>query len=215
MGLIKKGILGGVSGKVGTVVGASWLGTDYIRATPVYRKKHIPTPGQAAQRLKMSLLRGFLLSIRTLVERSYQNFKEKKAMNAALSYNMQNAITGSNTELQISFPNIIFSKGELMAGWYPAAISVEPSVIDFSWETGPYSLTCRANDQVTLVVYDPVKESFSVSLNAAKREDGTARITVPNNFKGHSIHCYICFYSEELKISSTNQYLGEVIVQDI
>ena len=34
MGIIKKGILGGFSGKVGNVVGASWKGIDYIRSLP-------------------------------------------------------------------------------------------------------------------------------------------------------------------------------------
>lgn len=34
MGTIKQGILGGFSGKVGNVVGASWKGIDYIRSLP-------------------------------------------------------------------------------------------------------------------------------------------------------------------------------------
>jgi hypothetical protein len=39
MGTIKKGILGGFSGKVGTVVGASWKGISYI--TPAARQKSL------------------------------------------------------------------------------------------------------------------------------------------------------------------------------
>ena len=34
MGRIKQGILGGFSGKVGTVVGASWKGKAYMRGMP-------------------------------------------------------------------------------------------------------------------------------------------------------------------------------------
>ena len=34
MGTIKQGILGGFSGKVGTVVGASWKGITYMREIP-------------------------------------------------------------------------------------------------------------------------------------------------------------------------------------
>ena len=34
MGVISQGILGGVSGKVGNVVGASWKGIDYLRIKP-------------------------------------------------------------------------------------------------------------------------------------------------------------------------------------
>ena len=34
MGKIAQGILGGLSGKVGNVIGGSWKGIDYIRIKP-------------------------------------------------------------------------------------------------------------------------------------------------------------------------------------
>ena len=34
MGTIKKGILGGFSGKVGNVIGSSWKGISYMRSMP-------------------------------------------------------------------------------------------------------------------------------------------------------------------------------------
>ena len=34
MGTISKGILGGFSGKVGTVIGGNWKGIDYMRSIP-------------------------------------------------------------------------------------------------------------------------------------------------------------------------------------
>jgi len=40
MGKIRQGILDGVSGKVGNVVGASWMGIDYIRIMP----DHVANP---------------------------------------------------------------------------------------------------------------------------------------------------------------------------
>lgn len=49
MGTIKKGILGGFSGKVGTVVGGSWKGISYMRSLPqkvkkpAYRRTSKPT----------------------------------------------------------------------------------------------------------------------------------------------------------------------------
>jgi hypothetical protein len=45
MGTIKKGVLGGFSGKVGSVVGASWKGIDYIRSLPA-SVKNPRTEGQ-------------------------------------------------------------------------------------------------------------------------------------------------------------------------
>jgi hypothetical protein len=38
MGKISKGILGGFSGTVGTVVGGKWKGIDYMRSKPSIRK---------------------------------------------------------------------------------------------------------------------------------------------------------------------------------
>ncbi|MDK2788577.1 MAG: hypothetical protein PWP07_1822, partial [Epulopiscium sp.] len=34
MARIKKGILGGVSGRLGNVIGGSWKGVDYLRSLP-------------------------------------------------------------------------------------------------------------------------------------------------------------------------------------
>jgi len=34
MGTIRKGVLGGFSGKVGTVVGSSWKGVSFMRSLP-------------------------------------------------------------------------------------------------------------------------------------------------------------------------------------
>lgn len=49
MAQIKKGILGGFSGKVGTVVGANWRGKDIIRSLQKSNNK-APTDLQLLQR---------------------------------------------------------------------------------------------------------------------------------------------------------------------
>jgi len=55
MGHIRKGILGGFSGKVGTVVGASWKTTSYMRSLP--KKGNNPrTLAQRRQRSKFALV---------------------------------------------------------------------------------------------------------------------------------------------------------------
>ncbi len=54
MATIVKGILGGFSGKVGTVVGANWRGKDIIRSRPKPSKKP-PTDKQVIQQLKFKM----------------------------------------------------------------------------------------------------------------------------------------------------------------
>ena len=67
MGTIKKGIMGGFSGKVGNIVGASWKGIAYIRSLPA--SVHNPrTEKQVTQRTRFSLM-GRLLKMLTPILR--------------------------------------------------------------------------------------------------------------------------------------------------
>lgn len=59
MGRISKGILGPVSGTVGTVVGSTWKGISYVRSQPA-SKKHEPTVNQLDQQLKFSITLNFV-----------------------------------------------------------------------------------------------------------------------------------------------------------
>ena len=59
MGKIKQGILGGLSGKVGNVIGANWKGIDYLRIKPS-SVANPRTPGQVDQRSKFSTVLRFL-----------------------------------------------------------------------------------------------------------------------------------------------------------
>jgi hypothetical protein len=211
MGRIKTGILGGFSGKVGTVIGASWRGIDYMRGLPKISTKPAST-AQLAQRNKMALLRGFLLGVDDIIETCFQNIQKHTPMNDALSYNMLNSITGTYPEQNINFQQLLFSKGELLSAWSPKAVSTTSEAIDFSWENGNFTPMRAADDQVTIVVYDPVAGQFCKLKNSATREEGTSRLLLPPDFSGHAVHCYISFYSEDRQIASTNEYLGAVQV---
>jgi hypothetical protein len=209
MARIKKGILGGFSGKVGTVVGASWKGVDYMRSLPKESTKPA-TIKQLAQQNKMALLRGFLIGISDIIELCFQNISKYTAMNDALSYNMLNTIEGIYPEQSVNFKQLIFSKGELLGSWSPKIVSTKSNSVDFSWKNGNFTPLCAADDQVTLVVYNPVEKMFCILDKAALREDKAARLLLPGSFSGHTLHCYISFYSENRKLASTNEYLGEV-----
>jgi len=211
MGRIKKGILGGFSGKVGTVIGASWLGIDYMRGLPRISDKPA-SKAQLAQQNKMALLRGFLLGLNNIIETHFQNIKKYTPMNDALSYNLINSIEGAYPEQRINFAQLLFSKGELMGSWCPKVASTVSNTVDFSWENGNYSQMRAADDQVALVIYDPIENKFCKLENAGSRSEGLCRLILPETFTGHSVHCYLSFYAKNSKTASTNEYLGVVEV---
>ena len=63
MGTYSKGILGSFTGKVGTVIGSSWNGIDYMRSLPRPSSK-APTALQLAQREKFGLVTKFVAPIK-------------------------------------------------------------------------------------------------------------------------------------------------------
>lgn len=72
MGEIKQGILGGFSGKVGTVIGSTWKDVSYMRAMAI-SVSNPRTPKQQTQRGKFAMSLNFLRSITPYVREGYQD----------------------------------------------------------------------------------------------------------------------------------------------
>ncbi|MEJ7558721.1 MAG: DUF6266 family protein [Pedobacter sp.] len=211
MGKIKKGILGGVSGKVGAVVGAHWRGIDYLRGIPKLQTKP-RTEAQHAQASKMTLLRGFLLGIGDVVKKCFQNFTEYTEMNAALSYNMINSIAGAYPNFEVDFPELVYSKGELLGSWSPKAISKAANQVTVSWKNRPFSTLSLADDSVIVIMYCVKTEEFHIFDVIGTRSDKSVTLAVQEDVSGNTVHCYVSFYSKTRKVSSTNEYIGEILV---
>ena len=94
MGRIRKGILGGFSGKVGTVVGSSWKGIAYMRSLPL-KVKNPRTQPQRMQRSKFALSLSLLQPMTAFLRTGWKLYAYKKSpFNAAMSYTINNAIIG-------------------------------------------------------------------------------------------------------------------------
>jgi len=93
MGTIKKGILGGFSGKVGTVIGGNWKGIDYMRgkAASVSNPK---TEAQLDQRARFRAALKFLQPLTSFIRVGFKNYAVKMtAFNSAMLYNLNNALS--------------------------------------------------------------------------------------------------------------------------
>ncbi len=117
MGIIKQGILGGVSGGVGTVIGGSWKGIDYVRSRP----SSVANPNsdkQVDQRSKFSSVIGFLKPLTGLVTVTFRNYAiGMSGFNVAMSYNIKNAITGTSPDFTIDYTLALLSQGGPFKGF--------------------------------------------------------------------------------------------------
>ncbi|WP_412560608.1 DUF6266 family protein [Winogradskyella sp. MIT101101] len=111
MGKIAQGILGGLSGKVGNVIGGSWKGIDYIRIKPS-SVANPRTVGQVNQRTKFTATLEFLQAVKPFIKLGYKGLAVKKTeFNAAMSYVLNNAITGAEPNFVVDYPNALVSRG--------------------------------------------------------------------------------------------------------
>ena len=113
MGTIKQGILGGFSGKVGTVFGSSWKGISYMRGR-ARSVKNPRTEGQMEQRSKFVLTLDFLKPITAYVRTGYKTYASKQtAFSTAMSYIVKNAVSGAFPNYALDFSRVLVSRGSL------------------------------------------------------------------------------------------------------
>jgi len=94
MGTIKKGILGGFSGKVGTVVGSSWKGIAYMKSLPL-SVKNPRTEAQVSNRAKFLLVQSTLQSMSELLRTGWKLYAQHQSpFNAATAYTFAKAVSG-------------------------------------------------------------------------------------------------------------------------
>ena len=172
MGTFRKGLLGGFSGTVGTVIGGNWNGIDYMRSLPVIRKKQ--SSAQEVQRLKFSLAAKFLRSMKPLLMLSFKNTNGKMTgQNNALSYTLKNAVTGVYPDFEIDYKMALVARGTLPNAYTPVA-AAEASAVRFTWESNEGLGSATGTDKAILVAYHPPTGSSYYTIGDANRNSGTA-----------------------------------------
>ena len=195
MATIKKGILGGLSGKVGNVVGGTWKGIDYLRALPSNVSQG-NSPAQLSARQKMHLVNRFLKTCVPLVRIGFSSYAQKmSAYNAATSYNYHNAISGDYPDHELDFPSLRVSMGNLSGGDGVSCASPEAGKLSFTWNDNSGADNANASDTAMLLVFNPAKGSSVYVLQGPARSSGSAEVSLPSDYSGDAVHAYLAFVS--------------------
>ena len=212
MARYKNGINGPVSGLVGSVVGSSWRGIDYLKGK--HRKPTRPaTAAQLRQRGILSLVNSWLKPIKELIWIGFQVFKGVKTpVNAAVSLIMREAVVMDSSEPGIDFPRVILSMGQLLISWISEVVALTGAVMLVKWENAAVSVLNNDQDRAVFVVYNPSKKKFVTFRDAVLRSDKEAQLQLPANFAGDEVHCYMFYVDESGDGVSTSQYLGLTLI---
>jgi Family of unknown function (DUF6266) len=211
MGTIKKGILGGFSGKVGNVIGGNWKGIDYMRSKSG-RRNFKATQRQLEQQLKFALAIRFVQSFSGLAEISFGNFAVRKTgVNSALSYTLKNAIGGAYPAFNIAYPNVLVSRGDMPNVLAPAVTVGAAGLVTWSWTDNSGVGIARATDKALLAAYCPAFNQCIYTTAGADRSVLTDRLNL-GSFSGQEVHTWIGFISESGQNVASSIYTGMVTV---
>lgn len=207
MGTIKQGILGGFSGKVGTVIGSSWKGISYMRGR-AQNVKNPRTEGQMEQRSKFSLALEFLKPITAYIRTGYKMYANKQtAFNAAMSYIVKNAVSGIYPNYMLDFSQVLVSRGSLTQP-LNANATMAAGKVSISWTDNSGQGDAQPIDVAMPLAFNTDKGEAVFSTNSATRADQLAELTFPADWVGNTVEIYIGFISADGINVANSLYLG-------
>jgi hypothetical protein len=212
MGVIKKGILGGVAGTVGNVVGGNWKGIDYLRSKPA-SVANPKTLKQQTQRAKFTTILNFLKPLTSLLAIGYKNYANgMTGFNVAMSYNVKNAITGTYPAFAVNYPVAQISRGNLTGAATPVVASTVARNIVFTWVNNSGIGNALATDTAILVAFFPSTNEAVYQITTIARSAATATLTCPAKFSTKQAHCWLIFQTADGQLQATSAYIGTVTV---
>lgn len=212
MGTIKQGVLGGFSGKVGTVIGASWKGTAYMRGIATHTKNP-RTPKQIEQRTKMEFARNFFNQAQEFLNVGFKDVaKHQSPLNYAVSQMIRNAILGDYPDYAPDYTKLVWSHG-LLTPPVVETVYANYNGIDFLWQDNSGSGNAKVDDISMVVVCDAEKKELKYFMNGYTRSETTTHCEFPIEWVGNHIHVYITMRSADGKLISNSHYCGEFILE--
>jgi hypothetical protein len=189
MGVILQGILGGFSGKVGPVVGASWKGIQYMRAyvTPANPN----SPGQATQRTSFAVMVALARDVlSTLINTYWDPFVS--------------GMSGFNRFIQVNIGTLdVSDKLTITSKMSLGTLEGVPSITG-TYNTGTgetiitWSQTVYGNgaltDSVGVVTYDQANDDLTVFTPVTTRDDETISVTARASLTATAVIAYLFFY---------------------
>ncbi len=210
MGKIKRGILGGFSGKVANVIGGSWKGIGYMRSQPL-SVANPNTAAQVEQRTAFSnaVALGKVLLV-SIIKPLWDRFAQQMSgYNAWMQANINLAISDAG----INFNDLILSRGVLTPSAGLAMIGVDGAPgVDFSWDNNTGQGTALGTDIVFLAVFNEDSEEWAFNGPGVVRTSLTAQVdTASNQTTGDTLHGYICFKAADGTRVSNSDYVTSVV----
>ena len=208
MGKAPQGIMGPFFGKVGTVIGYDLNGQHIMRG--LAQKSFVaPTDLVLNNRGKLTLINKFIKKMRGFIKMAFvpeARGTTKNWHNLVIQYNNPHAIKGVYPDLEIDYPKVVLSRGEL-AQPANAVVEIVKEGIKFSWDVNDDNK--NNDDQAMMMLYFPEDSSAKFETGGAKRKTGSDVIKIDKeDLVGKTIETFISFTSNDRLQFSNSLYTG-------
>lgn len=212
-------INGPFTGRIGNIVGCKWKNTYYIRSRPT-RVNHPNTERQLAQRMRFVNTQNFLKPMLSFLRLGYAaHTSDKSAYNAAMSYNIKNALSGDYPNIAINASKALISMGSLPGNVKAVVKATGENRIKVFWNNIEHKSIGNEGDRVILLVRGVEQSVAEFKLDVARRSDGEAEMKLSDSLKNIEVYCYLVFIKQEMLLGSVTEdsisnslYCGKVWV---
>jgi|TARA_R100001530_G_C4320651_1_gene155631 hypothetical protein len=205
MGKIKRGILGGFSGKVANIIGGSWKGIAYMRSQPL-SVSNPNTAGQQAQRNAMSGVVFFALQIlAATIKPCWDRFAQQMSgYNAFVQQNIEFFDENGPTD----YSALVTSQGSLLGQSIDTAQSNDGTTeVEVQWTDNAPTGNASSDDEAYVVCVNEDQYMFAQNGGAETRGDEQVNIDMPSeNTSGDNISTYLAFRKADGTIVSNSTY---------
>jgi hypothetical protein len=214
MGKLTNGPLGAFTGRLGNLVCYELNGQIIIRTIGINNKP--PTLKQKTNRMKMSLTNELMNNTYPAMHAGFTAASVGTVYNyanLAVKHNNPNALNGVYPNVEIDYPKVLFSHGNLLQPVDPK-VEVVPEGLKFSWDPSTQSNGMDAIDQVSMIAYCPEKKTMAFVKSGKKRHQGFDILPIEKSHQGSVLEIYMYFVADDRLDVSTTTYLGQIDLTD-
>lgn len=206
-----QGILGGIVGRIGNIVGASWKGIAYIRSMPL----SVANPNTAAQQAQRGSFTQVVHAARQILSSTIATYWDPFAryMSGYNHFIQQNI--DSFTTAGFTVPATFFASRGILTGIANLAVvaSEAAGTLVCTWADNSGSGDALATDEGVLVWYNTTQDYWEQDgLGASTRADGTGTAADVEFVEGDVLECYVFFTRPDLEKISDSSYFQETAV---
>jgi hypothetical protein len=210
MGKLPNGPFNGFTGKVGNLVCYDLNGQTIIRTIGINNKP--PTIKQKTNRMKMKVINDLVQNTYLAMHAGFTAASTGTVYNyanLAIKHNNPNALKGVYPNVELDYPKLLFSHGNLETPVDPK-VEVVPEGLKFSWDPSTQCKGEDSQDQVSMVAYCPEKQEMLFIKSGQKRHQGWDILPVDKAYKGLALEIYMFFVADDRLDVSTTTYLGRI-----